>query len=145
MPQHRHWKGLDPAWKKSDGPFATVRKQLKEYFAGTRQEFDLPWKMAGTPFQQRVWEELVKIPFGETISYGELASRVGNVAASRAVGLANGRNPISIIVPCHRVIGASGKLTGYGGGIQNKEWLLRWEREQANSGEARAKSKNQTA
>lgn len=132
MPNHRHWKGLDPTWKKSGEAFVEVREQLEEYFAGTRQVFDVPRKMVGTPFQQQVWEELVKIPLGETISYGTLAARVGNAAASRAVGMANGRNPISIIVPCHRVIGSTGKLTGYGGGMANKEWLLNWESEQAN-------------
>lgn len=99
-------------------------EQLRAYFAGGLREFDLPLAPAGTPFQLRVWEELLRIPYGITISYGELARRVGNPNASRAVGLANGRNPISIIVPCHRVIGASGALTGYGGGIDAKRALL---------------------
>jgi methylated-DNA-[protein]-cysteine S-methyltransferase len=101
--------------------------QLREYFAGTRTEFTLTTTAEGTNFQRRVWAELCRIPFGETISYGELARRIDNPAAVRAVGLANGRNPLSIIVPCHRVIGANGSLTGYGGGLANKEWLLRHE------------------
>jgi methylated-DNA-[protein]-cysteine S-methyltransferase len=118
----------DASWQQSDAPFTAVREQLADYFAGKRQEFDVPLKLAGTPFQQRVWQELVRIPFGTTISYGQLAERVGTPTASRAVGQANGRNPVSIIVPCHRVIGANGKLTGYGGGIDKKQWLLAWER-----------------
>jgi methylated-DNA-[protein]-cysteine S-methyltransferase len=107
---------------------ADVARQVAEFFAGKRQAFDFRLAPQGTPFQKRVWMELVKIPFGETISYGELARRVGNPAASRAVGAANGQNPISVIVPCHRVIGSNGKLTGYGGGLPLKEKLLAWER-----------------
>jgi methylated-DNA-[protein]-cysteine S-methyltransferase len=106
------------------GALPAAARQLKEYFAGSRREFDLPLRMDGTDFQQRVWRELTKIPFGETRSYGELARRLDNPNGSRAVGLANGRNPIAIIVPCHRVIGADGSLTGFGGGIDRKEWLL---------------------
>ena len=98
--------------------------QLASYFAGERSDFRLPLRMEGTPFQQRVWRELCEIPYGETISYGELARRVGQPGSARAVGLANGRNPIAIIVPCHRVIGSNGKLTGYGGGLDRKAWLL---------------------
>jgi len=105
-------------------PLPAAARQLKEYFAGKRREFDLPLRMEGTEFQQRVWRELTKIPFGETRSYGQLAKRLNNPNGSRAVGLANGRNPIAIIVPCHRVIGADGSLTGFGGGIERKEWLL---------------------
>jgi len=105
-------------------PLLTAVRQLSEYFAGTRREFDLPLRMQGTDFQQRVWRNLTKIRYGETWSYGELARSVGNPNASRAVGLANGRNPISILVPCHRVIGADGSLTGYGGGLERKRWLL---------------------
>ncbi len=105
-------------------PLPAAARQLKEYFAGKRREFDLPLRMEGTEFQQRVWRELTKIPFGETRSYGQLAKRIGNPNGSRAVGLANGRNPIAIIVPCHRVIGADGSLTGFGGGLDRKEWLL---------------------
>jgi methylated-DNA-[protein]-cysteine S-methyltransferase len=103
-------------------------QQLGEYFLGTRTEFDLSLNAGGTAFQKRVWAELREIPFGRTISYGELARRIGNPAASRAVGLANGRNPISVIVPCHRVIGANGSLTGYGGGLERKKARLAPER-----------------
>lgn len=107
---------------------AVVARQIEEFFSGERLEFDLPLAPKGTAFQKRVWKELCRIPFGETISYGELARRIGNPAASRAVGSANGQNPISVIVPCHRVIGSNGKLTGYGGGLDLKEKLLNWER-----------------
>lgn len=128
MPQHKGWHGPDAAWQESAAPFAAVREQLGEYFAGERQAFDVPLKLAGTPFQQRVWQELVRIPFGTTITYAQLAQRIGKPTASRAVGHANSRNPISILVPCHRVIGADGKLTGYAGGVDKKQWLLAWER-----------------
>jgi methylated-DNA-[protein]-cysteine S-methyltransferase len=104
-----------------------AERQLAEYFAGERTEFDLPLAAEGTPFQRRVWSALCDIPYGETISYGELARRVGQPSAARAVGLANGRNPISIVVPCHRVIGSSGKLVGYGGGLDRKQRLLELE------------------
>jgi methylated-DNA-[protein]-cysteine S-methyltransferase len=107
---------------------ADVARQVDEFFAGKRQVFDFRLAPKGSTFQKRVWDELVKIPFGETISYGELARRIGNPAASRAVGRANATNPIALIVPCHRVIGTNGKLTGYGGGIDLKEKLLAWER-----------------
>jgi len=119
---------IDASWQKADAPFRAVRAQLAEYFAGTRQEFNVPIRLDGTAFQRRVWQELVRIPLGTTISYAQLAQRIGKPSASRAVGHANSRNPISIIVPCHRVIGADGKLTGYAGGIANKDWLLAWER-----------------
>ena len=105
-------------------PFPEAGRQLSAYFEGTLMQFDLPLLASGTAFQTRVWKELEKIPYGVTISYGELARRIGNPKASRAVGLANGRNPIPIIVPCHRVIGASGKLVGYGGGLDTKRMLL---------------------
>lgn len=105
-----------------------VARQIEEFFAGKRQAFDFALAPKGTDFQKRVWAELVKIPFGETISYGELARRIGNPAASRAVGRANATNPIAVIVPCHRVIGTNGKLTGYAGGIELKDKLLAWER-----------------
>lgn len=101
-----------------------VAGQLEEYFAGERTEFDVPLAPEGTPFQQRVWAELVRIPFAETRSYGQLAQQLGSPGGSRAVGLANGRNPIGIIVPCHRVVGAAGSLTGYGGGLERKRLLL---------------------
>ncbi len=103
---------------------ATTADQLREYFAGHRRVFDVPLAPEGTGFQQRVWSALLAIPFGQTRSYGQIAAAIGRPAASRAVGAANGRNPIAIIVPCHRVIGASGTLTGYGGGLPTKQWLL---------------------
>ncbi len=103
-------------------------RQLDEYFAGTRRAFDLPLDPVGTEFQRSAWAELSKIPFGETISYGEQARRLGDANKSRAVGAANGRNPISIIVPCHRVVGANGALTGFAAGLDVKEWLLQHER-----------------
>ena len=116
-------------WRREDDlpVLALAKKQLAEYFQGERREFELPLTPRGTPFQKRVWEELSRIPYGETVSYGEIARRVGDAKACRAVGLANGRNPISIVVPCHRVIGASGKLTGYGGGLDRKRFLLQFE------------------
>jgi methylated-DNA-[protein]-cysteine S-methyltransferase len=113
---------------------AEVARQLDEFFAGKRRTFDFPLAPKGTDFQKRVWAELVKIPFGQTISYGELAKRVGNPNASRAVGRANATNPIALIVPCHRVIGTNGKLTGYAGGLELKDKLLTWERSVSGSG-----------
>jgi methylated-DNA-[protein]-cysteine S-methyltransferase len=110
-----------------DGPFAAVHEQLDAYFAGELDTFDLPFEAHGTPFQMRVWDELVRIPFGETISYSDLARRLGDAKLVRAVGTANGRNPISIVIPCHRVIGADGSLVGYGGGLDRKRWLLEHE------------------
>lgn len=104
-----------------------AERQLNEYFSGQRTEFTLPLDLRGTPFQQRVWAELQHIPYGETCSYLDIARRLGDEKATRAVGSANGRNPVSIIVPCHRVIGANGKLTGYGGGMERKHWLLEHE------------------
>lgn len=108
-------------------PFGEAIRQLDAYFAGELTEFDLPLNLIGTPFQLRVWEGLLRIPYGETRTYGELAEELGNPGASRAVGLANGKNPVSIIVPCHRVVGASGNLTGYGGGLDRKQRLLAFE------------------
>jgi methylated-DNA-[protein]-cysteine S-methyltransferase len=124
MEHHRHRPPLDPDAIRAEAPFTEARWQLAQYFAGERRAFDLELRPAGTPFQREVWDALRAIPYGETISYGELARRVGRPAASRAVGLANGRNPVSIVVPCHRVVGASGSLTGYGGGIDRKRFLL---------------------
>lgn len=106
---------------------ADCARQLAEYFSGTRRVFDLPLHPVGTAFRMKVWSELQQIPYGQTITYGELARRVGNARGSRAVGGANHHNPISIIIPCHRVIGADGSLTGYGGGLDMKEALLRLE------------------
>jgi methylated-DNA-[protein]-cysteine S-methyltransferase len=107
---------------------AEAARQLAEYFDGERTAFDLPLALAGTAFQQRVWAALRGIGYGETVSYGQLADRIGQPTAARAVGLANGRNPVSIIVPCHRVVGSDGSLTGYGGGIASKQRLLELER-----------------
>lgn len=105
-------------------PFADAAQQLAEYFAGSRQSFDLPLSPQGTEFQLRVWRQLRLIPFGITLSYGQIAQRLNQPTASRAVGLANGNNPLSIVVPCHRVIGADGSLTGFGGGLKIKKHLL---------------------
>ncbi|KDN19549.1 methylated-DNA--[protein]-cysteine S-methyltransferase [Amycolatopsis rifamycinica] len=107
--------------------FDRAETELKEYFAGQRHEFEVPLAFVGTPFQRAVWGRLREIPYGTTISYGQLADRLGNPAASRAVGLANGKNPIGIIVPCHRVVGSNGSLTGYGGGLERKRYLLDFE------------------
>lgn len=120
----------DPEWQEDASALIEPVRQLKAYFAGELEDFDLTLSPQGTPFQQRVWSELQKIPYGKTISYGELARRIGNPKASRAVGLANGSNPISIVIPCHRVIGSNGKLTGYGGGLPIKEKLLALEKRQ---------------
>ncbi len=122
----------DFAWQEAHGrlpgALRQAKRQLAEYFDGSRRDFDLPLSPDGTAFQCRVWEELRRIPYGETISYGELARRIGRPTASRAVGAANGKNPLAIVVPCHRVIGADGTLTGYGGGLPIKETLLALER-----------------
>ncbi len=120
----------DPHWRESAEYLGEAVRQLLAYFAGELEAFDLPLVPQGTPFQLAVWKRLCEIPYGETISYGELARRVGNPNASRAVGLANGSNPIPIVIPCHRVIGSNGKLTGYGGGLPIKEKLLALERRQ---------------
>ena len=123
-----------PAAVAGIAPFPEVRAQLEEYFAGRRRDFDLPLAPVGTPFQRRVWQALREIPYGETVSYGALAARLGQPGAGRAVGLANGQNPISIVIPCHRVIGAGGALTGYGGGLERKRWLLALESGAARQG-----------
>lgn len=115
----------EPGWRESAaGPVGEAMRQLREYFKGSRREFDLPLAPKGTAFQKRVWRGLQEIPFGKTWSYGELAKRVGNPKASRAVGAANGANPLPIVIPCHRVIGADGTLTGFGGGLPTKKKLL---------------------
>jgi methylated-DNA-[protein]-cysteine S-methyltransferase len=132
------WLGRPPAkageaggWREGESadaaPFPDAREQLRAYFEGRLREFDLPLAPAGTPFQRRVWRALLEIPYGRTVTYGELAARLGQPGASRAVGLANGRNPIAVVIPCHRVIGAGGALTGYGGGLERKRWLLELE------------------
>jgi methylated-DNA-[protein]-cysteine S-methyltransferase len=121
---------VDPTWTDGgkDRVLSAAVRQLREYFAGRRTAFDLPLALAGTPFQQQVWAELQRIPYGETISYRDLAERVGNPRGSRAVGGANGANPVAVVVPCHRVIAAGGGLGGYGGGLDRKRWLLAHER-----------------
>lgn len=119
-------------WIYNEEPFESVRTQLSEYFAGQRKQFDVPLDLSGTEFQVSVLQELQQIPYGETTSYGDIAKRIGRPKAVRAVGAANGRNPIPIIVPCHRVIGSGGALTGFGGGLDTKAELLRLEAE--NSG-----------
>ena len=121
--KRRHYS----SWEKDDEPFMTVIKQLDEYFDGSRQDFNLHLRPKGTEFQRRVWQALQHIPYGETWSYGELAKYIGNPNASRAVGAANGINPIPVIIPCHRVIGSNGKLTGFGGGLETKAFLLNLE------------------
>lgn len=118
---------VDPAWKRSHTALKPVAKQLAEYFAGRRRGFDVPLAEAGTPFQRDVWSAVRAIAYGETATYGEIAAQVGRPTAVRAVGAANGRNPIPLIVPCHRVIGSGGSLTGYGGGVERKRLLLELE------------------
>ena len=120
----------DPSWGKDAAQLEETIRQLRAYFAGELENFDLQLAPEGTPFQLDVWRNLCEIPYGATVSYGELASRIGNPKACRAVGLANGSNPIPIVIPCHRVIGSNGKLTGYGGGLPIKEKLLALERRQ---------------
>ncbi len=124
MPSQKHAREARSDWRRDPAVFRVAREQLAAYFASDLHEFDLPLAPAGTEFQRTVWCALHGISFGRTESYGALARRIGAPKASRAVGLANGRNPISIVVPCHRVIGADGSLTGYGGGIERKRWLL---------------------
>jgi methylated-DNA-[protein]-cysteine S-methyltransferase len=120
-------RGPEPSWRQDDSALDGVREQLAAYFEGELRQFELPLQLPGTPFQRRVWQGLCAIPYGETVSYADLARRIGHSGASRAVGSANGRNPISIVVPCHRVIAADGTLGGYGGGLERKDWLLQHE------------------
>ncbi|MFE7568238.1 methylated-DNA--[protein]-cysteine S-methyltransferase [Streptomyces sp. NPDC057539] len=127
MAGQRHRPPEETFGEPDPGPFAEVVRQLGAYFDGELTEFDLPLRLNGTTFQRAVWAGLLRIPYGETRSYGELADSLGKPGASRAVGLANGKNPISIIVPCHRVIGSTGGLTGYGGGLDRKQRLLAFE------------------
>lgn len=127
MDGQRHLPTLPPDCRRKDSAFRHVREQLKQYFAGRLRRFEVTTNAPGSSFQQAVWRALTQIPYGTTESYGDLARRIGNAGASRAVGLANGRNPIGIIVPCHRVIGKDGSLTGYGGGLTRKQWLLEHE------------------
>jgi methylated-DNA-[protein]-cysteine S-methyltransferase len=130
LPTHRHKRQPSPArsWQRDDAWFAEPCRQLREYFEQQRRDFDMPLAPDGTPFQLRVWKALRRIPYGQTISYGELARRIGQPSAARAVGAANGHNPIAIVIPCHRVIGSSGTLVGYGGGLKCKQALIDLER-----------------
>lgn len=128
FPDPRHPLRAAGGWPEGDNEvLAETRRQLGDYFAGTRRTFDLPLAPRGTPFQLGVWRALATIPYGATISYRALAERIGQPSAMRAVGAANGRNPLPIIVPCHRVIGADGSLTGFGGGLPTKRFLLQLE------------------
>jgi methylated-DNA-[protein]-cysteine S-methyltransferase len=131
LPDARHPRAVAPEWRRDQTALAEARRQFEAYFGGERIDFDLPLAPAGSAFQRRVWIALCDIPYASTISYAELARRIGNPKASRAVGLANGANPLAIVVPCHRVIGADGSLTGYGGGLPAKRFLLDLERRHA--------------
>ncbi|MFI9827681.1 methylated-DNA--[protein]-cysteine S-methyltransferase [Streptomyces sp. NPDC051913] len=127
MTDQRHRPAQETFGARDDRPFGEAVDQLEAYFASELKEFTLELHLHGTPFQRGVWDQLLRIPYGETRSYGDLAEALGNPGASRAVGLANGKNPISIIVPCHRVVGSNGSLTGYGGGLERKQRLLDFE------------------
>jgi methylated-DNA-[protein]-cysteine S-methyltransferase len=124
MHRQRHFPAIPATAESDDAALAPIVEQLQAYFAGELTAFELTLDLRGTPFQRRVWEALQEIPYGETISYGELARWVGNPNACRAVGTANGHNPVAIVVPCHRVIAADGGIGGYGGGLERKVWLL---------------------
>nr|WP_202552312.1 methylated-DNA--[protein]-cysteine S-methyltransferase [Streptomyces sp. SID8352] len=128
MTDQRHRPPQESFGDRDGRPFGAAEEQLAAYFAGELTDFTLELRLNGTPFQRTVWDRLRRIPYGETRTYGALAAELGNPSASRAVGLANGRNPVSIIVPCHRVVGANGDLTGYGGGLHRKRRLLDFER-----------------
>lgn len=136
---HQHSVSVDASWEHDPGSLAEARRQLDEYFAADidrrRTAFDLLLALRGSPFELEVWGALQGIPYGETASYGQIAQRIGRPTAARAVGAANGRNPVSIVVPCHRVIGADARLTGYGWGIERKAWLLEHERAGQTRGE----------
>ncbi|SDN25723.1 methylated-DNA-[protein]-cysteine S-methyltransferase [Streptomyces sp. cf386] len=127
MTEQRHRPPEETFGERDETPFGAAIDQLEDYFAGELKEFTLELRLNGTEFQRRVWDQLRRIPYGETRSYGDLADALGSPGASRAVGLANGKNPIGIIVPCHRVVGANGSLTGYGGGLDRKQRLLDFE------------------
>ena len=129
FPSGKMRRDPEPDWIFNEQPFVETRRQLDEYFLGERKVFDLPLRLSGTEFQVQVLEELLRIPYGETTSYGDIAKRIGRPKAVRAVGAANGRNPLPIVVPCHRVIGSHGDLTGFGGGLDTKAALLRLEAE----------------
>jgi len=124
LPTGRYRQRVGDEWARDDDAFDDIRRELDEYFAGTLQDFTVPLSPRGSTFQKQVWQALSEIPYGETTSYGKVAASIGHPDGARAVGVANGQNPIPIIVPCHRVIGADGSLTGYGGGLDAKRWLL---------------------
>lgn len=124
MEAHKYGPLRRKDWIEDAAPFAEACDQLADYFAGKLQKFSIPFRLSGTVFQQQVWRGLCEIPFGKTLSYKGLADYLGAPKAVRAVGLANGKNPLSVIIPCHRVIGSDGRLVGYGGGLQRKQWLL---------------------
>ena len=128
FPNYTENKHVPREWTEDESVFTEPLRQLNEYFAGKRQEFNLAIAPQGTPFQQQVWRELCKIPFGETASYQTIAERMGKPKACRAVGMANGKNPLPIIIPCHRIIGKDGSMTGFGGGLALKRQLLDLER-----------------
>ncbi len=128
FPSGKNKKEIPETWIPTSAPFKQLKKELDEYFAGTRKRFDVKLAPAGTDFQRSVWLALLSIGYAQTCSYGEIAHLIGKPKASRAVGAANGANPLPIIVPCHRVIGSSGQLTGFGGGLETKSWLLAHER-----------------
>jgi methylated-DNA-[protein]-cysteine S-methyltransferase len=125
----KHFPAIHKDWKKNENHpvLKKAAAQLKDYFAGKRVEFDLPLRLTGTGFQEKVWKEIARIPFGKTLTYSELAKRVGSPSAIRAAGASTGRNPVGIIVPCHRVVGKDGSLTGYAGGLDRKRHLLKLE------------------
>ena len=131
LPGHRRGQVIAAGWRRDEPAVARAARQLDEYFAGERRAFDLPLSPAGTAFQRRVWEALGEIPYGATAGYGAIAAAIGRPGAARAVGHANARNPLSIVVPCHRVVGRAGALTGYGGGLEVKRRLLDHERRRA--------------
>jgi methylated-DNA-[protein]-cysteine S-methyltransferase len=124
---HRHPRPVQPGWRRDDAAFADARAELAEYFAGRRKAFDLPLSLPGTPFQRQVWNALVDVSWGQTITYAQLAERIGRPGHYHPVGAAVGMNPVSILVPCHRAVGSDGGLTGYAGGIERKVWLLQLE------------------
>jgi methylated-DNA-[protein]-cysteine S-methyltransferase len=136
LADHERCPKAEAAWNYDDSAFDGAAQQLREYFSGSRTGFDVPLALRGSTFQVQVWRALQEVPYGETTSYAGIARAIGRPAAVRAVGAANGRNPISIIVPCHRIIGADGSLTGYGWGVDRKAWLL--DHERASSGRALA-------
>lgn len=127
MEDHLRWQGIDSSWERCDERFQEVEQQLMEYFEGERRVFSVAVNPDGTGFQRRVWRELQTIPYGKTSSYGALAKGLGKPRAAQAVGTANGRNPVSILIPCHRVVGTNGELTGYAGGLDRKRFLLELE------------------